>query len=170
MRVRSVGTTEARYSRPGSRYHRTFTRSAVIQGLSNKAAPADRPCRDRAFYFRGDPEVARMMGEECPLPQRSRTRATFCVCGQGRDLFRRHHAHVVFFTRHRYLTRGTRLMAHERKVTLAKARGEASGALNGADPSHDVSGYRRRVASNLVPRTEPLSVKMVLSSQGRYPR
>jgi hypothetical protein len=47
----------------------------------------------------GDPEVARMMGEDVRLSQRSRTRSAFCFSGKGRDLFRWDDLHVVFRAR-----------------------------------------------------------------------
>ena len=65
----------------------------------------------------GDPEIARMMGGGYPLPFGPLSRTAAGLPRQDRRLFRRRHLHELLRHRNRYLTRGTRLMIHERLIT-----------------------------------------------------
>jgi hypothetical protein len=55
-------------------------------------------------------------GRRHSLPQREFAQPPVCLPGKGRDLFSGDDLHEFFAVENRYLTRGTRLMIHERKL------------------------------------------------------
>jgi hypothetical protein len=64
----------------------------------------------------GDPEVARMMGEDIRFHSEVSPERRFVFLGKA-VIYSAGTTFMSFFTRHnRYLTRGTRLMIHERKL------------------------------------------------------
>lgn len=64
----------------------------------------------------GDPEVARMMGEDIRYHSEMNTRRRFVFLGKA-AIYSAGTTFMSFFARpNRYLTRGTRLMIHERKL------------------------------------------------------
>ncbi|MFC5067370.1 peptidase S14 [Flaviflagellibacter deserti] len=65
----------------------------------------------------GDPEVARMMGEDVRFHSENDLSRRFVFLGKA-AIYSAGTTFMGFFTRpNRYLTRGTRLMIHERKLT-----------------------------------------------------
>jgi hypothetical protein len=65
----------------------------------------------------GDPEVARMMGEDIRFASQMRPDCRFVFLGKA-AIYSAGTTFMSFFTReNRYLTRGTRLMVHERKLS-----------------------------------------------------
>src|SRR3954469_6446095 len=65
----------------------------------------------------GDPEVARMMGEDVRFASEMEPQRRFVFLGKA-AIYSAGTTFMSFFVReNRYLTRGTRLMVHERKLT-----------------------------------------------------
>jgi ATP-dependent protease ClpP protease subunit len=65
----------------------------------------------------GDPEVARMMGEDVRFASETEPQRRFVFLGKA-AIYSAGTTFMSFFTReNRYLTRGTRLMIHERKLS-----------------------------------------------------
>ncbi|MDB5698759.1 MAG: peptidase [Alphaproteobacteria bacterium] len=65
----------------------------------------------------GDPEVARMMGEDVRFHSETAPERRFVFLGKA-AIYSAGTTFMSFFTRaNRYLTRGTRLMVHERKLS-----------------------------------------------------
>src|ERR1700749_1432021 len=65
----------------------------------------------------GDPEVARMMGEDVPFASETEPERRFVFLGKA-AIYSAGATFMSFFARvNRYLTRGTRLMIHERKLS-----------------------------------------------------
>ena len=65
----------------------------------------------------GDPEVARMMGEDVRFASQMRPECRFVFLGKA-AIYSAGTTFMSFFRReNRYLTRGTRLMIHERKLS-----------------------------------------------------
>jgi ATP-dependent protease ClpP protease subunit len=69
----------------------------------------------------GDPEVARMMGEDVRFASEMEPQRRFVFLGKA-AIYSAGTTFMSFFAReNRYLTRGTRLMIHERKLTTSLA-------------------------------------------------
>jgi hypothetical protein len=65
----------------------------------------------------GDPEVARMMGEDVRFASETETARRFVFLGKA-AIYSAGTTFMSFFVReNRYITRGTRLMLHERKLS-----------------------------------------------------
>nr|WP_291549819.1 ATP-dependent Clp protease proteolytic subunit [Bosea sp. (in: a-proteobacteria)] len=80
------------------------------------AAPAEGLVVVEISTLGGDPEVARMMGEDIRFHSDLDTRRRFVFLGKA-AVYSAGATFMSFFAReNRYLTRGTRLMIHERKL------------------------------------------------------
>ena len=74
----------------------------------------------------GDPEVARMMGEDVRFASEMEPARRFVFLGKA-AIYSAGTTFMSFFARkNRYLARGTRLMIHERKLSKSPARIEVS--------------------------------------------
>jgi ATP-dependent protease ClpP protease subunit len=81
------------------------------------SAPADGMVAIALSTLGGDPEVARMMGEDVRFHSDLQPERRFVFLGRA-AIYSAGTTFMSFFTReNRYLTRGTRLMIHERKLT-----------------------------------------------------
>jgi ATP-dependent protease ClpP protease subunit len=81
------------------------------------AAPADGLIVTELTTLGGDPEVARMMGEDIRFHSEMEPERRFVFLGKA-AIYSAGTTFMSFFARqNRFLTRGTRLMIHERKLT-----------------------------------------------------
>ena len=81
------------------------------------AAPRDGLCVIELSTLGGDPEVARMMGEDVRFHSDIDQARRFVFLGKA-AIYSAGTTFMSFFAReNRYLTRGTRLMIHERKMS-----------------------------------------------------
>jgi hypothetical protein len=82
----------------------------------------------------GDPEVARMMGEDIRFHSEIEPRRRFVFLGKA-AIYSAGTTFMGFFAReNRYLTRGTRLMIHERKMsTTLKVEGPLTSCIAGLE-------------------------------------
>jgi ATP-dependent protease ClpP protease subunit len=81
------------------------------------AAPAEGLIVTELSTLGGDPEVARMMGEDIRFHTEMEPKRRFVFLGKA-AIYSAGTTFMSFFTReNRYLTRGTRLMIHERWLT-----------------------------------------------------
>lgn len=92
---------------------------AMYQSFRNQLAeaPAEGLVVVELSTLGGDPEVARMMGEDVRYHSEIQPERRFVFLGKA-AIYSAGTTFMSFFTReNRYLTRGTRLMIHERKLS-----------------------------------------------------
>lgn len=108
----------------------------------------------------GDPEVARMMGEDVRFASDTEPQRRFVFLGKA-AIYSAGTTFMSFFARqNRYLARGTRLMIHERKLTrnlmidgpLTACRASVQATLNEIDSSIAIQneGFQNLIAGSSV--------------------
>ena len=109
--------TKADFNAPAIMLCGTVDYSMYIHFKASLANTADRPLVViELSTLGGDPEVARMMGEDIRFASEMSPHRRFVFLGKA-AIYSAGTTFMSFFARgNRYLTRGTRLMIHERKL------------------------------------------------------